>query len=204
MAQKNNLYSMFNFDKSDWSSLIYNLIFLVILLSSFFIRTSTERGSRFRQLAIWLAVIFIGVIVYNNKHLLGNFVPYLANDIGENMLEIQMSNDRHFYITLNLNGKNVLFLIDTGATTTSLTMHDASRIGIDTSNLHFNQMVSTANGATYNASAEVRDVKLGQHSIGSMWVLVSKDLSGNSLLGMNFLNRLNGYDIRKDRMILYY
>ncbi len=195
---------MFNFDRNDWTSLVYNLIFLGILLSSFFIRTTTDRGNKLKQLAIWLAIIFVGMIIYNNKHLLRNFVPYVASNVGENTLEIQKSSDKHFYITLKLNGKNVLFLIDTGATTTSLTMKDAERIGIDTSNLKFNQMVSTANGIAYNASAEVKDVELDRYSIGPMWVLVSKDLDGNSLLGMNFLNRLKGYDIRKDRMILYY
>lgn len=195
---------MFNLNGNDWGSLIYQLIFLGILLSSFFIRTNTERGNKLKQLAIWLVIIFVGVIVYNNKYLLKNFVPYVASNVGENTLEIQKSSDKHFYITLELNGKNVLFLIDTGATTTSLTMKDAERIGIDTSKLKFNQMVNTANGITYNASAEVKDVKLNKYSIGSMWILVSKDLGGNSLLGMNFLNKLKGYDIRNDRMILYY
>ncbi len=195
---------MFNLSMNDWGNLIYQLIFLGILISSFFIRTTTDRGNKLKQLAIWLAIIFVGVIVYNNKYLLKNFVPYVASDVGENTLEIQRSSDKHFYITLKLNGKNVLFLIDTGATTTSLTMNDAERIGIDVSKLKFNQIVNTANGIAYNASAEVRDVDLDRYPIGPMWVLVSKDLDGNSLLGMNFLNKLKGYDIRKDRMILYY
>lgn len=195
---------MFNLSMNDWGNLIYQLIFLGILISSFFIRTTTDRGNKLKQLAIWLAIIFVGVIVYNNKYLLKNFVPYVASDVGENTLEIQRSSDKHFYITLKLNGKNVLFLIDTGATTTSLTINDAERIGIDVSKLKFNQIVNTANGIAYNASAEVKDVDLDRYSIGPMWVLVSKDLDGNSLLGMNFLNKLKGYDIRKDRMILYY
>ena len=195
---------MFNLNMNDWGNLIYQLIFLGILISSFFIRTTTDRGNKLKQLAIWLAIIFVGVIVYNNKYLLKDFVPYVASNVGENTLEIQRSSDKHFYITLKLNGKNILFLIDTGATTTSLTINDAERVGIDVSKLKFNQIVNTANGIAYNASAEVKDVDLDRYPIGPMWVLVSKDLDGNSLLGMNFLNKLKGYDIRKDRMILYY
>lgn len=195
---------MFNLDKSDWTSLIINFVFLGVLLSSFFIRTNTDRGNKLKQLSIWLMIIFIGVIIYNNKFLLKNFIPYVPKNVAENTLEIQKSDDKHFYITLKMNEKNVLFLIDTGATTTTLTIKDAKRIGIDISNLKFNQIVNTANGIAYNASVEVKNIKLGEYFIDSLWVLVSKELNGNSLLGMNFLNKLNGYDIRKDRMILYY
>lgn len=195
---------MFNFDSNDWISLIYKLIFLSILISSFFIRTSTNRGNKLKQVAFWLLIIFVGVIIYNNKYLLKNFIPYVASNVGENTLEIQKSSDKHFYITLKLNGQNILFLIDTGATTTSLTMKDAARIGIDTSKLNYNQMVNTANGITYSASVEVNNIELDRYQMQSMWVLINKNLDGNSLLGMNFLNKLKGYDIRKDRMILYY
>lgn len=195
---------MFNLSDNDWASLIRNVLFLGLLISSLFIRTTTGRGKKLKQVAIWLAVIFFGVIVYNNKHLFRNFVPYLASEVGENSLEIRKSVDNHFYLALKINDKNVLFLIDTGATTTSLTMNDAKRVGIDTSKLVFNQIVSTANGKTFNASAEIKNIQIGNYTIDSMWVLVSKDLDGNSLLGMNFLNRLRGYDIRQDRMILYY
>lgn len=195
---------MFNLGENELGNLLYQLIFLGILISSIFIRTTTDRGNKLKQLAIWLAIIFVGVIIYNNKYLLKNFVPYVASDTGENSLEIQKSSDKHFYITLKLNGKNVLFLIDTGATTTSLTLRDTKRLGIDVSKLKFNQMVNTANGITYNASVEIKNVQLNEYDIGSMWVLVSKDLDGNSLLGMNFLNKLKGYEVKRDKMILYY
>ena len=195
---------MFNLSNGEWSSFIANILILGILISSFFIRTNTENGNKFKQLAIWIAIIFFGVIFYNNRYLFKNFIPYVATEVGDKKIEIQKSSDNHFYIALKINGTNVLFLIDTGATTTSLTLNDAKRVGIDTSNLIYNQIVNTANGTVYNASAEVKNIEIGSHKIDSLWVLVNKDMDGNSLLGMNFLNRLKGYDIRQDRMVLYY
>ena len=195
---------MFNFNGNDWGNLLYQLVLLGILISSAFIKTTTDRGNKLRQLVIWLAIIFVGVVVYNNKYLLKNFIPYLATENGENQLEIAKTSDNHFYITLNINGTNVLFLIDTGATTTTLTLNDAKRLGIDIDNLKYNQIVNTANGSTYNASIELHNIKIGNKIIDSLWVMVSRDLDGNSLLGMNFLNKLSGYDVRSDRMTLYY
>lgn len=195
---------MFNFNGNDWGNLLYQLVLLGILISSAFIKTTTDRGNKLRQLVIWLAIIFVGVVVYNNKYLLKNFIPYLAAENGENQLEITKTSDNHFYITLNIDGTNVLFLIDTGATTTTLTLNDAKRLGIDIDNLKYNQIVNTANGSTYNASIELHNIKIGNKIIDSLWVMVSRDLDGNSLLGMNFLNKLSGYDVRSDRMTLYY
>ena len=95
-------------------------------------------------------------------------------------------------------------MIDTGATTTTLTLKDARRVGIDTEKLSFDVPLNTANGLSFAASAEITDIQIGNFTVDSMWILVSKDLDGESLLGMNFLNKLRGYDIRQDQMTLYY
>lgn len=192
---------MFNFDSNTTASLIYQILFLGMLISSLFIRTATDRGKKLKYLAVWLAVIFVGVIIYNNR---SNFIPYVANTSQEGKIEIQKSADNHFYIMLKVNNVNVLFLIDTGATTTSLTLNDAKRIGIDMNSLKYNQMVNTANGTAFGASAKISNIQLGNFKIDDMWVLINQNMSGNSLLGMNFLKQLNGYEVRQDKMILYF
>ena len=193
---------MFNFGTHEWSSLIINIVILVMLISSLFV--GGDKNKKLKQLAIWLIIIFIGVLLYNNRNIFKNFVPYMATETGENQLEIRKTTDKHFYITLDVEDIKILFLIDTGATTTTITVKDAERLGIDTSKLKYNQPVSTANGITYNALIELHDIKIGNKIIKSLWVMVSRDLDGNSLLGMNFLNKLDGYDIRNDKMTLYY
>lgn len=195
---------MFDLTQGEWNNLIYSIILLAMLISSLFIRSTTDRSKKLKNLSIWLLIIFLIVIFYNNRFLFKNFVPYNAYDTGNNELKISKSNDNHFHISIDINGKKVLFLIDTGATTTTLTLKDAKRVGIDTERLSFNVPLNTANGLSFAASAEITDIQIGNFTIDSMWILVSKDLDGESLLGMNFLNKLNGYDIRRDQMTLYY
>ncbi|MDD2840046.1 MAG: TIGR02281 family clan AA aspartic protease [Rickettsiales bacterium] len=195
---------MFNLDSNTLASLIYQILFLGMLISSLFIRTTTNRSNKLKHLAIWLSVIFVGVIFYNNRNMFHNFIPYVANTSEEGKIEIQKSSDNHFYIMLKVNNKNILFLIDTGATTTSLTLKDAKRIGIDVNNLKYNQMVNTANGTAFGASAKISNIQVGNFKIEDMWVLINQNMSGNSLLGMNFLKQLSGYEVRQDKMILYF
>lgn len=195
---------MFDLTQGEWNNLIYSIILLAMLISSLFIRSTTDINKKLKNLSIWLFIIFLIVILYNNRFLFKNFIPYNAYDTGNNELKILKSNDNHFHISIDVNGKKVLFLIDTGATTTTLTLKDARRVGIDTEKLSFNVPLNTANGLSFAASAEITDIQIGNFTVDSMWILVSKDLDGESLLGMNFLNKLRGYDIRQDQMTLYY
>lgn len=195
---------MFNLTQGEWTNLIYSILLLSMMISSMFIRSTTDNSKKFKNLAIWLTIILVVALLYNNRFLFKNFVPYQAYDTGNNELKITKSNDNHFYIAVNIDNKKVLFLIDTGATTTTLTLNDAKKLGIDIDRLNFNVPLNTANGVSFGASTEVYNIKIGDFTIDSMWVIVSKDLDGKSLLGMNFLNKLNGYDIRQDKMTLYY
>ncbi len=196
---------MFNLNSNEWANLIYSLTILVMLSLSFFARNSNNKMNKIKDLLLWLLIIFVIAIFYNNKNLFNNFVPYMATEKDNGVIEIKSSNDNHFYIMLNINNANILFLIDTGATSTTITERDAKRIGLDTNNLNYNIPVSTANGTSYIAKINKDvDVKLKNININSLDVFVSKDLSGNSLLGMNFLNKLKGYKVEKDVMSLYY
>ena len=195
---------MFNFDYNTIGSLIFQLLLLAILILTFFIRSGTARSKKFQSIIIWLFIIFVGTIVYNNKSLLNNYIPYLANMSQDGKIQIQKSLDDHFYLMAKVNGKKVLFLIDTGATTTTLTEKDARRIGLDVNDLKYNQIIQTANGTTFSADAKIESFEIDNFQMNDLWVLVNKNLSGNSLLGMNFLKNLKGYEVFDDKMILYY
>jgi aspartyl protease family protein len=85
-----------------------------------------------------------------------------------------------------------------------LTSLDASRAGIDTARLNYDLPVMTANGLAQAASATADEISVGTIKRRHMDVLVAAPGSlGQSLLGMNFINSLSGFDMRGDRMILY-
>ncbi|MCP6757001.1 TIGR02281 family clan AA aspartic protease, partial [Klebsiella pneumoniae] len=76
---------------------------------------------------------------------------------------------------------------------------DAERAGFDTQALVFNIPVSTANGTTNAARVVADDIAVGDIVRRNVPLLVvPSGQLGQSLLGMNFIGTLSGFDVRGD------
>jgi aspartyl protease family protein len=113
--------------------------------------------------------------------------------------EIPRAADGHFYLDAQVNGAQVHFLVDTGASMVALTPADAQRAGIA---LPSERM--TAQGA--GGAIEVTPVMIERIAIGP---LEARDIEGAvarelpiSLLGQSFLSRIGNVQISGDRMTL--
>ena len=107
----------------------------------------------------------------------------------------------HVALTARLNGAQVRFLVDTGASLVGLTLEDAKAAGIDPSQLTFNQTVHTANGTVRAAFAQIREIRLDQLEVDNVPVAVIESLK-QSVLGMSFLSRLKGFDMRNGALTM--
>jgi aspartyl protease family protein len=83
----------------------------------------------------------------------------------------------------------------------TLTPADARAAGIDPARLVFSMPVNTANGTARMAPATVREIRIGQLSIYDVPAAVLENLD-ISLLGMSFLGRLQGYEMRDGKLTI--
>lgn len=167
-----------------------------------------------RNIFIWLAIIFALMIGYNNRYELQDTLhkltagiipssPVSSYDNGRLTVTLSRANNGHFETAALVNGKPVHFMVDTGASSVALSFRDAQRIGIDTDKLNYVIPVRTANGTTKAASIVLDTLNVGSIMRTNVHALVAlPDSTGDSLLGMAFLNRLSGYTVRGDRLIL--
>lgn len=94
-------------------------------------------------------------------------------------------------------------IVDTGASTVVLRHEDARRIGIDIARLRYTVPVQTANGESRAASVRLRELTIGSIRRTNVEALVARPgLLHQSLLGMNFLNRLRSYEFARDTLVL--
>lgn len=172
-------------------------------------------GETARSLALWMMIILVLVAGYQYRYELQDIasrvtvglVPgsplSITDGDGRETVILEKRANGHFEARILVNGKTVSALVDTGATTTVLTAADAIRAGYDPGSLRFTIPVSTANGMANAARVVADEISIGAISRKNLPILVAEDgLLDQSLLGMNFIGTLSGFDVRGDRLIL--
>ena len=101
----------------------------------------------------------------------------------------------HFVLDAEVNGTVVRFVVDTGATFLALTPKDAAAIGLSPGSLRYDLRMNTAKGVARAAEVRLREVRIGQLSVEDVPAIVMEDASSISLLGMSFLDRLEGHRV---------
>lgn len=108
----------------------------------------------------------------------------------------------HFVVEAVVNGEPVTFLIDTGASEIVLNPADARRLGFHPARLEYSQRFQSANGVVRGAPVRLRELRIGQFSLYDLQASVNEAPLAISLLGMGFLERLEGYEVQNGRLIL--
>ena len=121
-----------------------------------------------------------------------------------NQMTLRPGQGGHYFLTAEIGGADIDFLVDTGASLIALSYEDAERIGLDPDNLEYNGVVQTANGTTRVAPITLDTVRVGQLEVDRVEAIVSKASMGTSLLGMSFLRRLESYRVEDGNLVLYW
>ena len=106
-----------------------------------------------------------------------------------------------FAVTAHINGARVPMVLDTGASSVVLTQQAAKAAGLPIEVLNYSINVDTANGRTQAAP-----VTLDRFAVGGLIergvpaLVVQPGQLKNNLLGMTFLNRLESWEVRGDRL----
>ena len=183
-----------------------NLIYLSILggalLLSYLMASRMNLGKTLQQAGIWV-LIFMGAIAVIGmwSYIQNTLMPKQAM-IGENTIVLPRERDGHYYLTLDVNGVPVNFVVDTGATQVVLTQQDAARIGIDVGALAYLGIANTANGTVRTAAVRLDTVTLGTMRDTRVRAVVNDGQMDGSLLGMTYLSRFDSITIKDNQLIL--
>ncbi len=168
----------------------------------------------FRYVALWAAIILVLAAAYAFRHEISyiadriagaTFVSrgYVQEDAEGKAMVFERGRDGHFHIRAQINGEQVHFLVDTGATNVVLTRKDAEKLGIRPDAEQYFERYYTANGVVMAAPVLLDSITIGDTiHITSVRASVSESDLGVSLLGMSFLNRLGRIEISGDHLVI--
>ena len=123
-----------------------------------------------------------------------------GQSISGEAIELRRQDDGHYWIMVDINGKPVRFMVDSGATMTAINATTAKEAGVEANGYPI--ILSTANGRVAAKRATVLSLVVGPHKIENHPVVVSESFGDVNLLGMNFLNNMQSWRVEANKMIL--
>jgi aspartyl protease family protein len=158
------------------------------------------------MLVAWVAIFGAGFVLFTFRDDFGWVAQRLRAEATGKPVErgkevrIPMAIDGHFWVDAELNGERVKFLIDSGATMTTIGRDTAARAGIAIQP-GATQIVRTGNGLIRMASGRVDRLEIGSLERRNLGVHVA---GGDNLnvLGMNFLSSLERWGVEGRWLVL--
>lgn len=187
---------------------LYLIGVLVLVSSALFVRRMPI-GQGLKMLAAWVMIFAAAFVVFTLKDdfkaLWDRMVLETRGGIVQEQkgaeLRIRQSQDGHFWVQAELNGEPVRFLIDSGATTTSVSRRVADRAGVRMSN-GMPAMVQTANGVVAVQRGRADRLSVGTIERTDLAVHVSDAFGDMNVIGMNFLSSLSSWSVEGRTLIL--
>jgi aspartyl protease family protein len=190
-------------DGDQIGSLIYLGLLVTVIGGWLVVSQRRNLGKLAQYAAIW-GFIFLGAIVAVGlwTDIRQTVAPRQSVMMDGARVELPQHVDGHYYVTMEVNGAPIRFVVDTGATELVLSHDDAIRAGIDADALIYSGRAFTANGMVETAPVTLDAVALGPVIDTKVAAVVNGSEMQDSLLGMTYLQRFSRVEISGGRMVL--
>jgi aspartyl protease family protein len=184
---------------------VYLLMAIMLVLGTLMARREPA-AKLFSMTLAWVAIFAAGFVLFTFRDNLGWVAQRLRSEaVGTPVQQgretrIPMAIDGHFWINAKLNGHDVKFLVDSGATTTTIDRSTAKTAGVQISSRR-DQYVRTGNGVIRVASGRADELIVGGITRNDVALEVA-DNDDLNVLGMNYLSSLSRWGVEGRWLIL--
>ena len=184
---------------------VYLLMALMLVLGSLMSRR--EPIAKLLTMALaWVAIFGAGFVLFTFRDNFGWVAQRLkAEALGTPVEQggetrIPMAIDGHFWVNGRVNGRDVKFLVDSGATMTTIDRATATGAGVEIS-AERNQLVRTGNGIIRVSTGRADEVRIGEITRRDVRLQIA-DSANLNVLGMNYLSSLSRWGVEGRWLVL--
>ena len=183
---------------------IYYIIAAVFVASSL-IGMRQPIGKTLKMALAWVAIFGVGFILFSFRGEFSSIGQRLkAEALGTEIVQgeevrIPMADDGHFWVSAKLNGHDVRFMIDSGASTTTISRNVALAAGVPIGNEFV--LVKTANGTARATKAYANRLQIAHMERIDFPIDINENDDTN-LLGMNFLSTLQSWRVEGTYLVM--
>ena len=181
------------------------LIVMLVFVASSLVGMRLPIGKVAKMALAWVAIFAVGFALFAFRDDFSAIGQRLkAEATGSPMVQgrevrIPVSSDGHFWVNADLNGHQTRFLVDSGASITTVSTETAQEAGLRPGMRV--AMVETANGVVRMRRATAETFQLGPIERTGLSVNINERDSAN-VLGMNFLSSLEGWGVEGNYLVL--
>ena len=185
-------------------NVLYLALCLVLVASALFSRR-LPIGKTMKMAGAWVAIFACVFALFSfRSEFMAIGSRLKAEAIGTPIqsgeeLRIPMADDGHFWVEASINGHGAPFLVDSGASVTTISRETADVAGIETGMRV--AMVETANGTVQMRKAHADSFSVGSIQRSDFAVQVN-DHDDSNVLGMNFLSSLASWRVEGNYLVL--
>jgi len=190
--------------------LIQGVVLLALLLGSAALHRRSPPGHILRNVGLWAAIAVSLFAAYSYRfellaikdRMVAELLPHAGVEVAPGAVSFRADASGHFVVEASVDGVDIRFLVDTGASDVVLSPADAQRLGFDLKRLSYTKRFETANGIVVGAPVRLGRVVIGPIAVADVRATVNGAPMQNSLLGMSFLGRLSGYQVSRETLVL--
>ena len=185
------------------AQLLYLGTLVAVLGGGFLLSKRLKLGQTLQMAAVWV-LIFIGAVAAVGvwSDIQDDLFAHQTRFDDQGTITIPRSLDGHYNLTLDVNGVPTEFVVDTGATQIVLSQKDADKLGLNPDELTYFGRALTANGEVRTAPVRLDTVAIGPYNDLNLPAVVNAGDLGQSLLGMNYLQRWSRIEISDGKLTL--
>lgn len=198
-----------NLSTSDFAQLAIKIAVLVVAGAAI-LTLFQDRSHALESAMLWVVLALVLVLAYTYRFDLreavdrvqAELIPGHAATRGHTV-ELARSRAGDFAILAQVNGAHISMILDTGANSVVLTNEAAKAAGLPLEMVKYSVNVETANGRALAAPVTLDRIAIGSIAERSIPALIAQPGQlKTSLLGMSFLERLQSWEVRGDRLVM--
>ena len=184
--------------------LVYAIIAAVFVASSLF-GMRLPIGKALKMVLAWVAIFGVVFVLFSFRSEFSSIGQRLRAEATGTPIEeggevrIPIAEDGHYWAWAKLNGHDVRFMVDSGATVTTVSRGAAQAAGMTIGTQR--TVVSTANGRVWVTRGRADSLQVGSIRRQDFPVDINEQDDVN-LLGMNFLASLRGWGVEGNYLVL--
>ena len=181
------------------------LALMLMLVASSLVGMRLPLGKVVKMALAWVAIFGVAFILFAFRGDFGTLGQRLRAEatgapiVSGEEVRIPIAEDGHFWVEAAVNGEAVRFLVDSGASITTVSTETADRAGLEPDMRV--ALVDTANGRVRMRATTADTIAVGPIVRTGLTMNINERDSAN-VLGMNFLSSLAGWRVDGNYLVL--